>query len=189
MKKKLYANGVFVCEYESTGDNLKDMELCQNILAQRGIHKEITPIQAMFRQAVSFSQVAAGLYRDINASPQNGLFAAPFVVNSVFSIELYLKTLAAIHGRKLENSHELTKLFDVLPEAAHTAMKSVEPSIREKWGVPSNADYRQCLADLNNAFVEWRYLHERDNTPEVRIAHMIFVMEVLHEACRKSGMV
>jgi len=35
---------------------------------------------------------------------------APFVVNMAFSLELYLKTIALQHGKKL-HGHELTKLF------------------------------------------------------------------------------
>lgn len=34
MKKKLYANGVLVGEYELTGGNEKDLELCHQILTR-----------------------------------------------------------------------------------------------------------------------------------------------------------
>ncbi len=34
--KKRYLNGEFIADYESTGDNLKDVELTRNILRDRG---------------------------------------------------------------------------------------------------------------------------------------------------------
>ena len=186
MKKKLYLNGAFVCEYKSTGDNAKDVVLCRDILKKKGLHKEVTELQAIFRQAYSFCKVAARLYADLNSSPSHGLFMAPFIVNSTFSVELYLKTLGAISGEKF-TGHELTKLFDQLPENLKTAIKSGVPAAAAKWGLPMNTNFRDCLVELNGAFVQWRYAHESPNSSELKVAPLILVMEVLHQVCRESG--
>ena len=113
--KTIYLNGIAVGELPSTGDNKKDAEVTRAFLKKKGLYKETTVVQAMYRQAVSFATTAAHLYKtDLLKAPRNGYSAVPFVVNSVFSIELYLKTLAQAHKKSLKG-HELLKLFDALP--------------------------------------------------------------------------
>jgi hypothetical protein len=60
----------------------------------------------------------------------------------------------------------------------------VLPASIKEWGPVDGADLRSCIAELNNAFVEWRYCYEKGKTNQIRIDRMIFVMKVLHEACR-----
>jgi len=185
--KIVYLNGVAVGEVAATGDNLKDVEIVRQFLQDKGLYKETTLIQAMFRQALSFATTASYLYnRDLTQTPKNGLSAAPFVVNSAFSIELYLKTLGQIHNTSLKG-HELLKLLDSLPAEAHKAIEAVIPACVPKRRLEGNVDFRYYISELNSTFVEWRYCYEVDQTSEVRIEPTIFVMEVLHEACRKSG--
>jgi hypothetical protein len=186
MKKKLYSNGIFVCDFEATGDDKVDAATCQKLLEEMGIAIKLTPIQAIFRQAYSFCKVAAKLYGEMNASPTNGIFAIPFVVNATFSIELYLKTLGHIYGADLKG-HNLVELLDRLPEAACASINDAAPAAASKWKIEEKIDMRACLSELQNAFVEWRYLHERENTNELNIPQMIFVSEALHVACVKSG--
>jgi len=183
----LYLNGIVVGEVVVTGDRNKDMETARQFLKDKGIYKETTLVQAMFRQAVSFATTAAYLYeRDLLKPPRNGFSGAPFVVNSAFSIELYLKTLGQIHHKSLRG-HELLTLFDALPDAACQAIEAVIPACAQKRKLNGNISFRDCIVELNHAFVEWRYCYEKERTDEVRIEPTIFVMEVLHEACRRSG--
>lgn len=187
-KQALYLNGIAVGEVVVTGDREKDIEAARQLLKDKGIYKETTLIQAMFRQAVSFSTAAAYLYdHDLRKTPTNGFSIAPFIVNSAFSIELYLKTLGQIHNKSLKG-HELLKLFDALPDAACQAIKIATPQAHtQKWKPNENRVFRDYLSELNNSFVEWRYCYEKNRIDEVRIEATIFVMEVLHEACRSSG--
>ena len=61
--------------------------------------------------ALSFSTTAAHLHRtDLLKAPRNGLSIAPFVVNSAFAIELYLKTLHELKGTNPGKEHHLLKL-------------------------------------------------------------------------------
>lgn len=94
MMKTIYVNGVVVGDVETTGDVESDIRIIREFLESKGLHREVTRAQAMFRQALSFCQTAAHLHdRDLVAVPRNGLSVVPFVVNSALSIELYLKTL------------------------------------------------------------------------------------------------
>jgi hypothetical protein len=90
--KKLYADGKFVAEYESTGDYIKDIEICQNLLREKGLLQKPTLEQSIFRQATLFAGVSSQLYaRDLATVPTtNGLSAMPFIVNLAFALELYL---------------------------------------------------------------------------------------------------
>ena len=40
------------------------------------------------------------------------------------------------------------------------------------------------LKSLNSTYIDWRYSYELEKTGPVHIEPTIFVMEVLHEACR-----
>jgi hypothetical protein len=116
--KTLYLNGVVVGEVEATGYPNHDKDAAIQFLKDKGLHKVVTPVQAMFRQAVSFATTAAHLHKtDLLTAPRNGFSVAPFVVNSTFSIELYLKTLSMMHNKVLRG-HELLNLFDSLPTEA-----------------------------------------------------------------------
>ena len=183
----LYLNGIAVGEFEATGERETDMRTALQILKDKGLHREVTPIQAMFRQALSFATTAAYLHKtDLIKAPRNGLSIVPFVVNSTFSIELYLKTLGQIHNKPMKG-HHLLELFDLLPNEAHQGIQAVLPDCRQGWGPREVVDLRTCISELNNAFVEWRYCYETNRTNEIRFDRMIFVMKVLDEACRASG--
>jgi hypothetical protein len=184
--KTIYLNGVVVGELPSIGDSKKDTEAIRDFLKEKGLYKEVTVVQAMYNQAVSFATTAAHLHRtDLLKAPRNGFSVAPFVVNSAFSIELYLKTLAQAHGKSLKG-HELLKLFDALPQNAKQAIEKVIPTCAANRRLEEQPDFRMYISALNNAFVDWRYCYEDGRTNEVRIEPVIFVMECLHEACRPS---
>jgi hypothetical protein len=108
---------------------------------------------------------------------------APFVVNSAFSIELYLKTLAQGHGNPLKG-HELLKLYEALPATAIAAIQAEVPGCAANRRLNEPPDFRRYVHELNDAFVEWRYCYEKERTKAVHIEPTIFVMECLHNACR-----
>ena len=89
------------------------------MLREKGLYKEASPELRMFQQALSFATTAAYLHnRDLKSVPSNPLSIAPFVVNSAFAIELYLKALARCYGIQLTNEHNLLRLYDKLPSEA-----------------------------------------------------------------------
>ena len=150
--KALYLDGKKIADYESTGDDTRDMELARDLLREKGLYQEITTIQAMYRQARSFATVTSYIYeRDLKKIPRNGLSIAPFVVNSAFSIEVYLKTLGEIHGQSVRG-HKLIDLYDNLPAAAQRckdpcACLCAEPRSSGKYGFSrmfGRAEQRVC---------------------------------------------
>jgi hypothetical protein len=74
MRKRFHHNGQYICDYESTGDALKDIPIVNAILADRGIKSPTpTPEQAIFRQAVSFTTIAGDTFdKHINKRPPDG---------------------------------------------------------------------------------------------------------------------
>lgn len=184
--KKVYLNGSLVGEYRPTGENERDQELAVAVLREKGLWTETTLEQAMFRQAVSFATTASYLYkRDLTATPRNGMSVAPFVVNSAFALELYLKTVGQLHGQTMRG-HDLLDLFDDLPLDARTALHQNFAKREWQCGIVGLAEFRKVLEELRSAFVDWRYLHERKRTGPIQLKPMIFAMEVLHETCKAN---
>jgi len=189
MKKTLYFDGVIVGEVEATGDIQKDMELARDFLKSKGLHKEVTITQAMFRQALSFSTTAAYIHkRDLLKFPANGLSVVPFVVNSAFSIELDLKTLLNLHG-VAAREHSLLNLYDALPEKARCAVFDAAKRHAHEYQVKlsTQEEFRAFVAELANAFVEWRYCYEKGHAGIINIWPTILVMKAAHEACKQLG--
>jgi hypothetical protein len=168
--KKVYLNGNLVGEYRPTGQNEKDQELAVTVLRQKGLWTETTLEQAMFRQAVSFATTASYLYkRDLTATPRNSMSVAPFVVNSAFALELYLKTVGQLHGRTMRG-HDLLDLFDDLPLDAQNALHQNFAKSEWQCGIVELAEFRMVLEEMRSAFVDWRYLHDRKQTGPIRLS-------------------
>jgi hypothetical protein len=187
--KTIYLNGIIVGEVPATGDQDKDLEEMRQFLKDKGLHKEVTKVQAMFRQALSFSTTAAHLHQqDLLKAPRNGLSLAPFVVNSAFAIELYLKTLHELSGTSIRG-HELLDLYDKLSDATRNVVIKHALANAAGYGVTLTAadQFRTFLAELNNSFVEWRYCYETGKTGTVTIQPTIVVMKAVHEACKELG--
>jgi hypothetical protein len=184
--KELLLNGVVVGQVEQTGDFEKDAAVCLQFIKDKGLYRKPDPVKTIFRQALSFATTASHLYkRGLSSSPWNVHDVAPFVVNSAFSIELYLKTLAQHHGTLLKG-HDLLKLLAGQPAAARADINAVLSACRLEFPPAGNLELRECVGELANAFVEWRYLHEKMRAGTIRVDRAIFVMKVMHEACRKA---
>jgi len=147
-----------------------------------------TPEHAIFRQAVSFTNIAADAFeKHLIKTPPDGGAMAPFVVNAVFGIELYLKTLALQHGKTL-HGHEIERLFRKLPRAAKQEIERqiATLSVTSRWacGINSIDDLQIVLDELDTAFIDWRYLHENTaKALKITFKPTIFLSEVLHSAC------
>ena len=189
MKKTVYVNGIVVGDVEATGDVEKDVELIRNFLKAKGLHREVTMAQAMFRQALSFCTTAAHLYKqDLRNAPRNVPSVVPFVVNSAFSIELYLKTLHHLRGTSVRG-HSLLAIYDALSDES----RDMVVSIAQRHGpgyqvtVASGDVFRGFVAELDTAFIDWRYIHETGQTSRINVQPMILVMKALDEVCRQLG--
>ena len=182
--KTVLLNGIVVGEVESSGNLERDAETVREFLKAKGLHKETSLFQGIFNQAMAFANTSAHLYeKDLRRPPRKGVSVVPFVVNAAFSIELYLKALGQKHGKSLRG-HELIKLHKALPGEAVVEINEVSPRCASKRALGEPHNFVAYLAELNNAFVQWRYVYELERSGAVRIEPTIFVMEVLHEACR-----
>jgi HEPN domain-containing protein len=169
----------------NTGNAKVDAEASMELLKAKGLYQPVTKLQSMFRQAYSFCTTSSYLYKkDLTSQPHNYYSVAPFVVNAALAIELYLKTLSEIHGKKLWG-HELAKLFDNLPKAAVEELEAEVPAAAAGHNIDTGKSFRDCLHRVNDAFVDWRYLYEKQGTQEIRIPEVIFLMDVVHHACSK----
>ncbi|MBP1064873.1 hypothetical protein JOE51_006340 [Bradyrhizobium japonicum] len=192
MKKRLHNNGVFICEFESTGDDMRDIVTVDKLLAERGLkQQDVTLERSMFNQANSFASASADIFeKHLVKTPPNGAATSPFVVNIAFAIELFIKTLSIQHGKKL-HGHEIKKLFKKLPGAAKDEIDRQlrRLSATSKWanGVQTMDDLRGVLDEIDTAFVDWRYLHEDTTKPlKITFKPTIFLGEILHAACAEN---
>jgi hypothetical protein len=166
--------------FEASGDLEKDVESAMDVLRKKGFHKQISQVQRIFHQAYSFARIAADIYeKGLVTNPNN---TPPFVVNSAFSIELYLKTVAQIHGKALRG-HDLIELFDALPQSAVNAISS---QIAKSKDIDDIKAFRKALDGNRKAFEHWRYLYEKSQQVKFDIQSAISVMKVLHDVCRYS---
>jgi HEPN domain-containing protein len=182
--RKIFVDGQFIGEVPITDDNQKDMEAAIALMRAKGVYRQTTPEQAIFRQAVSFATTASYLHKnDLADVPRNGMSVVPFVVNSAFALELYLKALSLLYGTELRG-HDLLDLFDALPAEAKEALRQNFGKTAWPCGITEIAAFRAEIERVRHAFVEWRYLHERNRASEIRFVELIFVMNVLHDTCR-----
>lgn len=175
--------GKVIGEIPKTGNTKADSAAALQILKDKGLYVPTTPFQAMFRQAQSFCTTASYLYKkDLQAQPINQHSIVPFVVNAAFAIEVYLKALSLVHSHKL-HGHKLLELFDKLPPKATAEIEAQSADAAAGHKVESGRSFRDCLHAVNNAFVDWRYLYEKESADEIRINEVIFLLDALHHAC------
>ena len=181
-KKEVLMNGIVVGEVEATGDMEADAKTVRDFLREKGLLRDISTDDAMHGQANSFAGVANDLYKKhLKESPYDGRFVAPFVVNAVFSVELYLKTMLCLLNCEFR-SHHLFKLYERLDDNTKSVFLSAADDIRPRYKLEDGVDVVICLESLCQAFEDWRYLYERNNI-RTEIQSIRFAMHVSHEAC------
>lgn len=80
----------------------------------------------------------------------------PAIVNGAFALELYFKSMLPPKTR----GHELKELYDNLSSEIKCEIKDAVTSHLTKlaWG----KQFEEYLEDLNNVFVDWRYISEKN---------------------------
>lgn len=185
--KTIYVDGVAIGEFVLTGDPETDIAAAHEIVKSKGLHKEITEVDAMHNQANSFANTALELYaRDLRTVPiKNSMSMVPFVVNAAFSIEIYLKTLHCIFGNKIMG-HSLVKIYDELDESAKNIIQGAAADMRSSYPIEEGDELYPCLESLDKAFEKWRYAYEYDKLSYIGIQSTTYVLGVLHEACCRA---
>ena len=100
----------------------------------------------------------------------------PAIVNGAFTLELYFKSMLPPKTR----GHELKELYDNLSSEIKCEIKDAVTSHLTKlaWG----KQFEEYLEDLNNVFVDWRYISEKNYAIGYlgnRINEYLQVLEIL----------
>jgi len=184
MKKTLFVNGGLLGEYEAGEDIEEQIAAARRLMESSGPRPKVSRFHAGRNMAAAFANTAAFLYeRDLKTMPPSRAFSiVPFVVNSAFAIELFLKALHEKYG-SAKRGHKLLTLYDQLPTKAVAQIRSASAQIAASTHPPIYYDPRQVLTALNTAFEDWRYLYEKDRLGLIHMEPTINVLKVLHRAC------
>lgn len=181
-KKDIYLNGIIVGSHEVTGDKEKDGAVVRDYFKEKGLYKETTINDAMFGQANNFAEVAINIYeKNLKRSPFKGGGVSPFIVNAMFSVELYLKAIHNAYGNKVRG-HHLVSLYKGMPKLGKAHFVGAANDVKPLYQHEPGTDIFTCLETLNKAFEQWRYVYEYDHL-EVEAQSIRYVMHVSHEAC------
>lgn len=187
--KELYVNGQLVGHYEATGDLEVDTRVAKQKLNELGYSNTEYPEWMHIRQqAIYFQDTCAYLmqYEHRRKKTERPFTLIPYVVNSAFCIELYLKALSAKHGKPIKREHKLLKLYRELPESAVADIAaSVDQAARESQ-FEESPDVVAYLTELNDAFVKWRYAFESKQLGAVRHDVLRFLRMLMFLACRNE---
>lgn len=108
----------------------------------------------------------------------------PLVTVSAVACEIYLKMLITNKLGKLPpKGHKLKKLYEQLTEEQK---KHIEDEFN-KW-IEDRSDFETEIAQIDNSFLEWRYLYEKGwiedtSITNIRIGSIVKLMEILHDMC------
>ena len=82
------------------------------------------------------------------------MLLVPAVTNRAFSAELYWKGILAFEGVS-KTGHELKELFNEISDELKNQIINLTSL--------DSQEFQNNLNKISNAFVEWRYLYERDD--------------------------
>ncbi|MAF02124.1 MULTISPECIES: hypothetical protein [unclassified Herbaspirillum] len=183
--RAVYLNGHLVGEVREGLDHKEDVELGRQLLIEKGLYKKVSLERAMFNQATAFAATSSMLYyQKLAHLPRDGQAITPWVVNTAFSIEVYLKTVGCLFGINTRG-HKLLRIFEQLPDAAkRLILRAVEPAAKS-WKVKEKVDVVRTLSGLNDAFVQWRYHYEVSELNEIYIVPAIVLAGALHNVCQE----
>ena len=128
----------------------------------------------IFESAQQFEQTANFLAQQLG-KPSSNMPVAPFIVNTTFSIELYLKCLLVIETKKQpKKTHQLHTLFNLLSSNSKKDITNEFNKLMNAHPITSMAkqhiphlktDIDSVLLGMNQAFEQWRYI-SMDGSPE-----------------------
>lgn len=131
-------------------------------------------VKQMFLQARRFKNAGAVLADKWSETDDIDLYVAPFIVNSSFAIELYLKCIYMIeNGKEPNRVHKLDLLYKKLSRESKDSIAAIFMLVNERSGsyhalkdkVPGfDWSIEGVLASASQAFVNWRYSFEGNLT-------------------------
>ncbi len=164
-----------------SGDPIENSKRYIQFLKSNDLYVEQSKTKLMFKQAKAFAAVS----RDIHQSnfikpPFNQQAIAPFIVNSAFACEMYLKALQSLSG-EVEECHSLNQLFKHLPNKTKDKISKLSDDKAAHFMLDSRTTFKQHLKTISNAFVDWRYIQERDSaTANINVVLLILTVLDTH---------
>lgn len=107
-------------------------------------------VRLAFINATSFHEAALRC-----RFPADQIEVSPMIVNYALACELYLKSLLMANETPDKRNHDLAILFDKIPLELRRRVEDIFKS-----GSGGEECLAECLRDIGDAFVKWRYLHE-----------------------------
>ena len=126
--------------------------------------------KVILKSANRFKTIADEIYNKTYIDNPLDFYCSQYFVNSIFSIELYLKSISEFDNKNYEHSHLLSELFDSLSNNRKTELKELYEDIYD------------FIVEQENAFVKWRYYFEYGNLSGYVIKTKK-IMEVLKKYC------
>lgn len=184
-RRQLMVNGQAVGWFDATGDSQQDLELARAKLKELGQEQPVLPRWMLIRQQAIDFREACGLIMNYDLkvrSRDRRPLSIPYVVNSAFCLELYLKALSLRHGNE-QRGHDLLKLYDRLPQAAKTAIIRSIPDAQQETGYADPIDVRDLISLIKDNFEQWRYIHDHDELGTVPYNELYLLRSLFHRAC------
>ena len=135
-------------------------------------------LQLLRNNASAFKKSAErSLEQRPSPNGQIEFFIVPGVVNLAFSIELYLKFLLA-KNETPSRGHKLLALFDSLDSTIKQEIIDLTDYDKD--------EFESLLSKHTEAFVEWRYIHERNVSINVDIKFMRKLIDCVESIVNRS---
>lgn len=105
----------------------------------------------------------------------------PYIVNKAFACEVYLKILILSNDNEIPQNHRIKTLYKLsgIEQDFKNYIQSIDGVNDEFINHIDN-----YIESFSNAFVEWRYIYERDSTEKLMYGFMRVFAEYLSNKCK-----
>jgi hypothetical protein len=161
-----------------SGDPIENAKRYTQFLKDKNLYVELSQSKLMFKQARSFAKIAKDIHsKSLLKPPFDQEASAPFVVNSAFACEMYLKALQSVYGEP-EEIHSLSQLFKHLPNKLKDKVNKLTKEKSTSFKLNSTKLFKDHIKTISNAFIDWRYIYEKDNVT-VNLSVILLILTVL----------
>lgn len=104
----------------------------------------------------------------------------PAIVCAAFSVEIGMKAIILAEGKRVRG-HYLDDLFNELgPDSQKRIISAVNvPNYPKREGVTPT--FSDAIKKIRNAFVDWRYIHEKNDWMEIDYTFLMQLAQVVQE--------
>ena len=107
-------------------------------------------------------------------------YLTPCIVNLSFACELYLKYLLGRRTNNSKNGHSLLDIYNNLPSPE--IKQQINEALDSKWV----RSFEESLLICDKYFVDFRYIHEKDDNWSVYTSDLFRVVHALYTVCNST---